>query len=107
MARQATFHSGRRRIGCRPAHPPASKKFAAPTVDIDESHSLTCRRRTDRRLSGRRRQQMEYALLIYSEPPQSQPSPEQQKQITDSYNVYTKALVDAGAMRGGEALQDG
>jgi hypothetical protein len=50
---------------------------------------------------------MEYALLIYSEPPQSQPSPEQQKQITDAYNVYTKALVDAGAMRGGEALQDG
>lgn len=50
---------------------------------------------------------MEYALLIYSEPPQSQPSPEQQKQITEAYNVYTKALVDAGAMRGGEALQDG
>ena len=50
---------------------------------------------------------MEYALLIYSEPPQTQPSPEQQKQVTEAYNVYTKALVDAGAMRGGEALQDG
>jgi hypothetical protein len=50
---------------------------------------------------------MEYALLIYTEPPQSQPSPEQQKQVTEAYNVYTKALVDAGAMRGGEALQDG
>ncbi len=50
---------------------------------------------------------MEYALLIYSEPPQAQPSPEQQKQVTEAYNVYTKALVDAGAMRGGEALQDG
>ena len=50
---------------------------------------------------------MEYALLIYSEPPQVQPSPEQQKQVTEAYNVYTKALVDAGAMRGGEALQDG
>jgi hypothetical protein len=50
---------------------------------------------------------MDYALLIYSEPPQSQPSPEQQKQVTEAYNVFTKALVDAGAMRGGEALQDG
>ena len=50
---------------------------------------------------------MEYALLIYSEPPQSQPPAEQMKQVTEAYNVYTKALVDAGAMRGGEALQDG
>jgi hypothetical protein len=50
---------------------------------------------------------MEYALLIYSVPPQTQPSPEQQKQVTEAYNAYTKALVDAGAMRGGEALQDG
>ena len=50
---------------------------------------------------------MEYALLIYSEPPQSQPPAEQMKQVTEAYNAYTKALVDAGAMRGGEALQDG
>jgi len=50
---------------------------------------------------------MEYALLIYSEPPQSQPSADQIKQVTEAYNAYTKALVDAGAMRGGEALQDG
>jgi hypothetical protein len=50
---------------------------------------------------------MQYALLIYSEPPQSEPSPEQMKQVTDAYNVFTKALVDGGAMRGGEALQDG
>jgi len=50
---------------------------------------------------------MEYSLLIYSEPPQSQPPAEQLKQVTEAYNAYTKALVDAGAMRGGEALQDG
>jgi len=50
---------------------------------------------------------MHYALLIYSEPPQSEPSAEQQKQVMEAYNAYTKALVDAGAMRGGEALQDG
>jgi hypothetical protein len=25
----------------------------------------------------------------------------------EAYNAYTKALVDADAMRGGEALQDG
>ena len=50
---------------------------------------------------------MQYALLIYSEPPQSEPSPEELKQVTDAYNVFTKALVDGGAMRGGEALQDG
>jgi len=50
---------------------------------------------------------MEYALLIYSVPPESQPPAEQLKQVTEAYNAYTKALVDAGAMRGGEALQDG
>jgi hypothetical protein len=50
---------------------------------------------------------MHYALLIYSQPPQTPPSAEQQKQVTEAYNAYTKALVDAGAMRGGEALQDG
>jgi hypothetical protein len=50
---------------------------------------------------------MHYALLIYSEPPQAAPSAEQQKQVMEAYNAYTKALVDADAMRGGEALQDG
>lgn len=50
---------------------------------------------------------MQYALLIYSEPPQAEPTPEQMKQVTDAYNIFTAALVDAGAMRGGEALKDG
>lgn len=50
---------------------------------------------------------MRYALLIYSEPPQSEPSPEQYKQVMDAYNAFTKAAVDADVMRGGEALQDG
>jgi hypothetical protein len=50
---------------------------------------------------------MRYALLIYSEPAQSEPSPEEYAQVMEAYNAYTKALVDGGAMRGGEALQDG
>ena len=50
---------------------------------------------------------MQYALLIYSQPPAEEPSPEQYKQVMEAYNGYTKQLVDAGVMRGGEALQDG
>ena len=50
---------------------------------------------------------MQYAILIYSEPPTSEPTPEQYKEVMEAYNAYTKALVDSGAMRGGEALQDG
>ena len=50
---------------------------------------------------------MQYAILIYSEPPTAEPSPEEYKQVMEAYNAYSKALVDAGVMRGGEALQDG
>jgi len=49
---------------------------------------------------------MQYALLIYSEAPTSEPTPEQVAGVTAAYNEFTKALVDAGAMRGGEALRD-
>jgi hypothetical protein len=49
---------------------------------------------------------MQYALLIYSEPPQSEPAPEQLAQIHQQYNAYTGDLRAADAMRGGEQLQD-
>jgi hypothetical protein len=50
---------------------------------------------------------MQYALLIYSAPPQSEPSPEQIGAVHAQYNAYTGELRAADAMRGGEQLQDG
>lgn len=47
---------------------------------------------------------MRYALLIYIEP--WDPTPEQNLEVMQSYNAFTKAAVDADVMRGGEALED-
>ncbi len=47
---------------------------------------------------------MRYALLIYIEP--WEPTPEQNLEVMQSYNAFTKAAVDADVMRGGEALED-
>ena len=47
---------------------------------------------------------MRYALLIYIEP--WEPTPEQNAEVMQSYNAFTKAAVDADVMRGGEALED-
>jgi len=49
---------------------------------------------------------MRYALLIYTPPAMGAPSPEEQAAVMDAYNAFTKAAVDAGVMRGGEALED-
>ena len=49
---------------------------------------------------------MRYALLIYTPPATTEPSPEEQAAVMDAYNAFTKAAVDAGVMRGGEALED-
>lgn len=51
---------------------------------------------------------MQYALLIYeSEADQGtrRRGGEAQRAVDDAYAAYTKALLDAGVMRGGEALQ--
>lgn len=50
---------------------------------------------------------MQYALLIYTEPPTAEVAPEQIKSVTEAYNEFTRQAVEAGVMRGGEALQDG
>ena len=47
---------------------------------------------------------MRYALLIYVEP--SETTPEQDAQIMQAYNAFTKDAVEADVMRGGEALED-
>lgn len=47
---------------------------------------------------------MRYALLIYVQPWES--TPEEDEQVMTAYNAFTKAAVDAGAMRGGEALHE-
>jgi hypothetical protein len=49
---------------------------------------------------------MRYALLIYIEPPAIEPTAEENAQVMDAYNAFTKDAVDAGVMRGGEALED-
>lgn len=49
---------------------------------------------------------MRYALLIYTPPAMGEPDPAELEGVMDAYNAFTKAAVDAGVMRGGEALQD-
>ena len=47
---------------------------------------------------------MRYALLIYVE--QWDPTPEQNLEVMEAYNAFTKDAADADVMRGGEALED-
>ena len=47
---------------------------------------------------------MRYALLIYVEPFET--TSMEDAQIMEAYNAFTREVVEAGAMRGGEALQD-
>jgi len=45
---------------------------------------------------------MRYALLIYVEPWDS--TPEQDREVMESYNEFGREVAEAGVMRGGEAL---
>jgi hypothetical protein len=45
-----------------------------------------------------------YALLIYVEPRDS--TPEQNTEVMNAYNAFTRAAVAADVMRGGEALHE-
>ena len=47
---------------------------------------------------------MRYALLIYVEPWET--TAEEDAQVMEAYNAFTRAAVEADAMRGGEALQE-
>jgi len=47
---------------------------------------------------------MRYALLIYVEPWES--TPEQDAEVTDAYNNFSREVAEAGVMRGGEALHE-
>jgi hypothetical protein len=47
---------------------------------------------------------MRYALLIYVEPWDS--TPEQDVEVMNAYNAFTRAAVAADVMRGGEALHE-
>jgi len=49
---------------------------------------------------------MRYALLIYVEPPTVEPSEEENAAVMKAYNEFTQEAVEAGVMRGGEALED-
>lgn len=49
---------------------------------------------------------MRYALLIYIEPPATEPSDAENAAVMDAYNAFSQEAVDAGVMRGGEALED-
>jgi hypothetical protein len=49
---------------------------------------------------------MRYALLIYVEPPAVEPSAEENAAVMEAYNAFTSEAVEAGVMRGGEALED-
>jgi len=49
---------------------------------------------------------MKYAILIYGEEvPPARINPEQMKGMSEDYAIYTRGLIDAGVMKGGEALQ--
>jgi hypothetical protein len=47
---------------------------------------------------------MRYALLIYVEPWET--TPEQDREVMESYNEFSREVAEAGAMRGGEALHE-
>ena len=47
---------------------------------------------------------MQYALLIYTPEPESQPSPEELGAQMEEYNAFTDHLRAKGAMKAGEAL---
>ena len=47
---------------------------------------------------------MRYALLIYVEPWDS--TPEQDREVMESYNEFGREVAEAGVMRGGEALHE-
>jgi len=47
---------------------------------------------------------MRYALLIYVEP--SETTPEQDAQVMEAYNAFSREAAEAGAMLGGEALHE-
>jgi hypothetical protein len=49
---------------------------------------------------------MRYALLIYIEPPATEPTAEENAAVMEAYNAFTQDAVNAGVMRGGEALED-
>lgn len=49
---------------------------------------------------------MRYALLIYVEPPPEEPSNDESAMVMEAYNAFTQEAVNAGVMRGGEALED-
>ncbi len=49
---------------------------------------------------------MRYALLIYVEPPTEAPSDEENAQVMEAYNAFSREVAEAGAMRGGEALHE-
>ena len=48
---------------------------------------------------------MRYALLIYSVPPEAEPSPEAQKAEMQRYNAFTREVNERGLYKGGEALE--
>ncbi len=51
---------------------------------------------------------MKFALLIYDEntaTPDPNPDPAEWGKVMEEYNVFTKAITDAGVYLGGEALQ--
>jgi len=47
---------------------------------------------------------MRYALLIYVAPWES--TPEQNTEVMEAYNAFSREVTEAGAMRGGEALHE-
>ena len=47
---------------------------------------------------------MRYALLIYVEPWES--TPEQDAEVMEAYNTFSREVAEAGIMRGGEALHE-
>ena len=47
---------------------------------------------------------MRYALLIYVEPWDS--TPEQDAEVMEAYNAFSREVAEAGVMRGGEALHE-
>jgi hypothetical protein len=47
---------------------------------------------------------MRYALLIYVAPWES--TPEQDREVMEAYNAFSREVAEAGVMRGGEALHE-
>jgi hypothetical protein len=75
-------------------------------LSITPSPIVVTVKAANRRLPDVRETIMRYLLLIYSEESTAAPDPAEAETVMNEYWAYSNAINEAGASKGGEALQD-